>query len=177
MHQRRALRQRLFGVEHEGQRFVIDLDGFRRVFRQRAAVGHHGDDPFAGIARGLEGERPARHVRRVEPGHQRMSGGGKLRAVEDVMHAGHPQCGAFVDRLDVRRGVRTSDHRDVLHIGQVDIGDELAFAGDEAAVLAHAAVGGDIAVVAGGAHLVRLRGRLTPRRRSAASAIASTICA
>ena len=64
----------------------------------------------------------------------------------------------------------------MLHVRQIDIGDELALAGDEAAVLAHAAVGCDVAVVAG-VHLFRLRGRLTPRMRSAASAIASTICA
>ena len=66
--------------------------------------------------------------------------------------------------------------RDMLHFGQIDIGDEFALAGHEAAVLAHAAVGGNVAV-AGFAHLRSSEGRLAPRMRSAASAIASTIWA
>ena len=37
VHQRRPVFERLFGVEHEGQRLVVDLDGFGRVFGQRAA--------------------------------------------------------------------------------------------------------------------------------------------
>ena len=93
------------------------------------------------------------------------------------MHARHFQRGAFVDVLDARRGVRAGHQRDMLGIRQVDVGDEIALAGDETPVLAHAAVGRNEAVVAGCVHLVRLRGRLTPRMRSAASAIASTICA
>ena len=62
-------------------------------------------------------------------------------------------------------------------VGQVDIGDEIALAGDEAAVLAHAAVGRDEAEFFERAHLLNSAGRLTPRMRSAASAIASMICA
>ncbi len=176
MHQRRAFFQRLFGVEHEGQSLVIDLDGFGGVLRERTGVGHHGGDPFAGIARDIERQRPARHVGRIEPGHQRQRGGGKLGAVDDVMHAGKAKRRALVDFLDARGGMRAGHHGDVLHVRQFDIGDEPAFAGDEAAVLAHAAVGRDVAV-ADLVHGFKLRGRLTPRMRSAASAIASTICA
>ena len=177
MHQHGARFERLFGVEHERQRFVVDLDCFGRVFRLRAAVGHHGGNPFARVARDIERQRPARHVRRIEPGHQWQRSGGKLCAINDVMHARHFQRGAFVDVLNARRSVRTSHHRDMFGVRQVDVGDELSLAGDETPVLAHAAVGRNVAVAARLVHLVRLRGRLTPRMRSAASAIASTICA
>ena len=59
--------------------------------------------------------------------------------------------------------------------GQRNVGHEVALAGDEAAILAHAAVGGDEAEAAH-AHAEASGGRLAPRMRSAASAIASTIC-
>ena len=36
VHQRTAFLQRLFGIEHEGQRLVVDLDGFGGVFGLRA---------------------------------------------------------------------------------------------------------------------------------------------
>ncbi len=63
----------------------------------------------------------------------------------------------------------------MLDVGQRDIGDELALAGDEAAVLADAAVGGDEAKMIFRAHRWST-GRLAPRKRSAASAMASMIC-
>ena len=66
--------------------------------------------------------------------------------------------------------------RDVLHSRKIDVSHEAAFAGDEAAVLAHAPVGRHELEPAG-AHRVVSSGRLAPRMRSAASAIASTICA
>ena len=177
VHQRARPFQRLFGVEHEGQRLVIDFDGFGGVLGQRARIGDHGGDPFAGVARDIERQRPARHFRVIEPGHQRQRSGGQLCAVDDVMHAGHFQRSTFVDALDARGGVRAGHERDMLGIRQIDIGDEISLAGDETPVLAHAAVARNVAVTAGLVHLVRLRGRLTPRMRSAASAIASTICA
>ncbi len=175
VHQRAAFLERLLGVEHEGQGLVVDLDRFGGVFGERASVGDDRRHPFAGIARGLEGERPPRHVRGVEARHQRRGRRGELGAVEHVMHAGHFQRRGLVDALDARRRVGAGDQRHVLGVGQIDIGDEIALAGDEAAVLAHAAVGRDIAVVRL-AHRVSF-GRLAPRMRSAASAIASTICA
>ena len=81
---------------------------------------------------------------------------------------------ALVDRNDAGSGMRTGNERDVTRAGQRDVGREAALAGDEAAILAHAAVGRDVAETRR-AH--RSTGRLAPRMRSAASAIASTICA
>ena len=46
--------------------------------------------------------------------------------------------------------MRAGDQRDVQHARQRDIGDEVALAGDEAAILAHAAVGRDEAEACGG---------------------------
>ena len=61
-------------------------------------------------------------------------------------------------------------------LGKIDVGDKSPFAGHKAAVLAHPPVGGNVAV-AGLAHLRNSEGRLAPRMRSAASAMASTIWA
>ncbi len=176
VHQHGAGLNRLFGVEHEGQLLVGDSDFLRRVFGKCAGIGDHGRDPFAGIARDIGRQRPARHVRRVEPGHQRQRGLRQFVPIQHVMHARHGQRRALVDCLDARRRVGAGHQRDVAHMGQIDIGDELPLADHEAAVLAHAAVGRDVAVAVG-AHLLKLRGLLAPRMRSAASAIASTICA
>ena len=146
VHQHAARFERLFGVEHEGQGLVVDFDRFGRVLGQRTGVGHHGGNPFAGIARDVERQRPARHVRGVEPGHQRQRGRGEFAPIQHVMHARHGKRRAFVDALDARRGVRAGDHRHMLHVRQIDVGDEMALAGHEAAVLAHAAVARDVAV-------------------------------
>ncbi len=177
VHQHAAGLQRLFGVENEGQGLVFDIDLFGRVLGQSPRVGDHRGHPFARIARDFVGQRPARHVRRIEPGHQRQGRRGELGAVEHIMHARHFQRAALVDADDARGGVRAGHQRDVLHIGQHDIGDVIALAGDEAAVLADAAIGRDVTeMVRRFAHF-KSTGRLAPRMRSAASAMASTIWA
>ncbi len=177
VHQRGVFFQCTLGVEHEGQRLVLDLDRFGGVFRQRARVGDHRRHPFAGIARDAVSERAARDVGRVEAGEQRVGGFCELGAVEDVMHARHFQRRALVDALDARGCMRAGDERDVARLRQLDIGDEIALAGDETAVLPHAAVRGDETEFFKRAHSASSVGRLTPRMRSAASAIASMICA
>ena len=177
VHQRAAGPVRLLAVEHERQRLVLDRDRLGGVLGERPAVRHHRGDPFARIARDVDRERPARHVRRVEPGHQRQRRGGELLPVEHVVHARHLQRRALVDRHDARRRPRAAHQRDMARAGQRDVGREAALAGDEAAVLAHAAVGRDVAEAVRCAHGFMLGGRLAPRRRSAASATASTICA
>ena len=146
MHQHGAGLDRLLGVEHEGQLLVIDAHFLRRVLGQRAAVGNDRRDPFAGIARDVGRERPARHIRRFEPVQQRQRGVGEFMAVEHIMHAGHGERRALVDAHDPRRRIGAGDQRDMPHVGQFDIGHEMPLAGDKAAVLAHAAVGRDVAV-------------------------------
>src|SRR3974390_2768076 len=109
----------------------------------RARVGDDRGNPFAGIARDFEGKRPARHVWRIKTGHQWQRGGSKLSPVENVMHAGRGERCFLVDRFDAGGGVGAGDQRHMFHVGQVNVGDELPFAGDEAAILPYAAIGGD----------------------------------
>ena len=68
------------------------------------------------------------------------------------MHAGHRQRRGLVDRDDARRRIRACHQRDMLDARRHDIGGEIALADDEAAVLAHAAVGRDEAEFARRAH-------------------------
>ena len=91
------------------------------------------------------------------------------------MHARHGERLGLVDRDDARGGVRTRHHGHVARTRQGDIGGEAALADDEAPVLAHAAVG-RYEPERRRAHGVPA-GRFRLRMRSAASAIASTICA
>jgi hypothetical protein len=113
----------------------------------------------------------------IEPGHQRQRRRRQFRAVEHVMHARHGQRRRLIDVPDARGSMRAGHQRDVLGVGQVDVGNEAALAGDKAAVLAHAAIGRDETEFARRIHLRSSAGRLLPRMRSAASAMASTICA
>ena len=150
MHQR-AAGVGLVGIEHERQRLVFDGDRLGRVLSERARVGHHRRDPFAGIARHVQRQRIARHVRRIEAGGERVGRAGKLRAFEHVMHARHRQRRGLVDRDDARRRIRARHQRDVLDALRHDIGGEIALADDEAAILAHPAVGRDEAEFSSGA--------------------------
>ncbi len=175
MHDRAARRVGGFAVEHERQRLIVHLHQLGSVLGEGARVGDHGRDPLAGIARDLHRERAPRHVRGVEARQQRLRCCRKLAAAQHVVHAGHGErCGA-VDRDDARGGIRTRHQRHVPRPCQRDVGGETAFAGDEAAILAHAAIGRH-EPEGFRAHGLPA-GRFRPRLRSAASATASTICA
>ena len=175
VHDRAAGRIGGFAVEHERQRLVVHAHQFGGVLGERAGVRDHRRDPFAGIARDVDGERTPRHLRGVEARQQRLRRGGKLAAVEHVVHARHGQRLGLVDRDDARGGMRAGHQRHVARARHGDVGGEAALAHDEAAILAHAAVG-RYEPERGRAHGL-LAGRFRPRMRSAASAIASTICA
>ena len=170
MHRRTAWLRGFLAVEHERQRLVLHHHRLGRVLGERARVGDHGGDPFAGIARNVDRERPARHVGRVEAGHQRQRRGRKLAAVEHVVHARHRQRRGLVDGHDARGGMRRGHQRHVLRARQRDIGGEAALADHKAAVLAHPAIRRHVAKFFRGAHGAGA-GRFCPRMRSAASAI------
>ena len=175
VHDRTARRVGGFAVEHERQRLVVDPHQLGGIFSERARVCDDGRDPFAGVARDVHGERTPRHLRGIEAGQQRLRRRRQLAAVEHVVHAGHGQRRGLVDCEDARGRVRTGHERHVPGAGRGDVGGEAAFAHDEAPILADAAIGGH--------ETERLRGHglragwFKPRMRSAASAIASTICA
>ena len=118
MHERRSGCQRLLGVDHVRQRFVLDLDQFGGVLGERARVGDHRRDPFAGVAHDVVRQRVARHLR----AHRRRSRSESVRGAEflagqHVVHARHRERRVGVDREDARAGVRRGDQRHVLHPG------------------------------------------------------------
>ena len=176
MHRRTGRLERLLGIEHERQALVGDPHRLGGILRPRARIGHHGRDPLARIARDVDRERTARHVGRVEPGGERQGRGGELASVQHVDDARHSERRRLVDRDDAGGRIGAGDERHVAHARERDVGDELPLADHETAVLAHAAVGGEKAEAVG-AHATAPVGWLAPRMRSAASAIASTICA
>ncbi len=164
-----------FALEHERQRLIVHAHQLGGVFGERARVCDHRRHPFPGVARDVDCERAPRHLRGIEAGKQRLRRRGQLAAVEHAMHAGHRQRLGLVDGEDARGGMRTGHQRDVPHTGYGDVGGEAAFADDEPPIFAHAAIA---RYETKRFRIHRPRpGRFKPRRRPAASAIASTICA
>ena len=141
---RRAVRlQRLLRIHHERQRLVGDAHLLGGVFGQRAGLGDDSDDPFAGVARLTDRERMAADIRRIEPVHQGIGRRRQLIARQHVMHAGHRQRCGSIDRDDARGRMLRRQDRDMQQAFERDVGHKMAVAGDEAAVLANPAIGGD----------------------------------
>ena len=86
---RRAVRlQRLLRIHDKRQRLVADADFLGGVLGQRAAVGDHRHDPFAGIACLPDRERIAPDPGRIEPVHQGIGCSAEL--VARSAHNGRP---------------------------------------------------------------------------------------
>ena len=145
MHDRRVRLQRLFRIDHKRQRLVGDVDKLGAVFGERAGVGDDGGDPFADIARLIDGERIALHLRRFEAAHQLIGRGGKFFAGDDGVHAGQRQSGFGVDRNDASTRTVGLHRHGVQHPRQYQIGGITAGAGDEAAIFPHPALLADVA--------------------------------
>ncbi len=175
VHPRACRSTSFFAVEHERQRLIVHRDLLGGVFGARPGVRDDGGHPLARIARHVDGERPARDLGDIETGQQRLRRTGELAPIQHVMHARHRECSRLVDGENARGGIWRRDQGDVPRAGKHDIAGEPAFARDKAAILAHAPVGGD--ETKGFRAHVCLAGWLRPRMRSAASAMASTICA
>ena len=143
VHQRACLFQRLFGVDDERQPLVSDLHLLGGVLGQGAGIGDDRRDPFAGVTRDFD--RRAAAAGRAAYRARSSAAGWPRRVRRRRSHNARRALPAlrFVDADDARGGVGAGDQRHVLGAGQVDVGDKLALADDEAAVLAHAAVGGD----------------------------------
>ena len=176
MHRRTVRRIGLLAVEHERQPLVVDAHQLGGVLRARAAVGNDGGHPLAGVARHIDGERAPLHVQRIKARHQRLRRRRKLAAIEHVMYPWQRQCRGLVDRDDARSRIGAGHQRDMAGAGQGNVGREAALAHHKASILAHPAVGRNEAEFGRRAH-GSPAGRLRPRMRSAASAIASTIWA
>ena len=162
-------------IEQERQRLVRDLDLLARILGQCAAIGHHGDDPFPGIARTVHGKGIACHQRCIHADQQRIGGACQLMAAHHQVHARHGQRIGRINAGDAGAGVGRGQDRDVQGSRRRHVADERGLAADEAAILAHAALAGDVSEVCRPRHAQTPPGWLAARRRSAASAIASTI--
>ena len=143
VHHGTASRVGFLAVEHERQRFVVNLDQLCRVFGDRAAVGNHRGYPLSGIAGNIHREGAPRDFRRVETGKKRRGCSGKLTTVEHVVHATARERRGLIDVQNTCSGMRARHHGDVPGSGEKDVGSEAALAGDEATILAHAAVARD----------------------------------
>ena len=189
---RRAVRlQGLFRLHHKGQWLIDDADFFGGILGQCTGVGNHGDHPFAGIAGLPHRQRMALNFWRIEPVHQRIGCRRKLIAGQHIMDAGHGERRRGVDRNDTRGRMLRRQDRHMQQAFERDIRHEMAVAGDETAILADAAIGGNKTEARGiGAHFASTTGLPVPacgalgsglgvlalRNRSAANSTASMIC-
>ena len=139
MDQRRALVHRLFRVDDVRQRLVLDHDLLAGVLGQRAGLGDHRGDLFAGVARHADGERKARDHGAFDARHQRVDRRVQFLAGQHVDDARHRQRGRGVDRDDARgrmlRGTSATCSRPSARRRR-----RSGRAGDEAPVLDHAPV-------------------------------------
>ena len=115
MHRRAVRLSASSALDHERQRLVVDIDLFGGVLGQRAAVGDHGHDPFAGIAGRPDRERMALTLGVSSPFISGIGGGGEFVAGQHIMHARHRQRRGRVDRDDARGRMRRGHQRDMQH--------------------------------------------------------------
>ena len=138
----------VFGMQHEGQFVVDDVERFGRIERLRAGLRHHHGDRLADVARLVGGQQ---HMRADED--FAAAGAGELHVVarlrqrivrdrpkavglaigagEHAEHAGHRQRAGLVDRDDARMGVRRAHHRRVSLPGKIEVVGEAALADEQ----------------------------------------------
>jgi hypothetical protein len=131
--QRRVLVERLAGVDHGGQRLVLDVDQLQRVVGRVLVGRDHERDLLALEAHLVAGQHglrvvgDRRHPR--EPERLQVLGGDDRRDVRVRERARR------VDRDDLRVRVRGAQHLAVHHPRQLDVVEVGALAADEARVL------------------------------------------
>ena len=127
-------RQRLFGIDHRGQRFVDDFDQIAGVLGDVAILRRHRRHRLADMAHPVMGDYRLEH-RRARPGGERVA---DLRGIGAGHHAENARerlSLAHVDGDDPGMGMGAAQHRRVRHLGHVDIVGINAFADEEARVL------------------------------------------
>ncbi|CAB5013524.1 unannotated protein [freshwater metagenome] len=126
--------QRLLGVDHRRERFVVDVDQLGCVDRRGVALGDYRHERFAHVPhRVTRQERP--HHRGV---HRRRRG--KRREIEILGgdHVEHARCGRRSRRVEARDttlGDRGAHVHHVRDFGQVEVRDELPAAGEQRQIL------------------------------------------
>ena len=121
----------------------IRRDFLARILGQRAAVGHDRGDPFARIAREVDRQRIAPHLRRIEADQQRHRWRRQApRPVDHVVHARHRQ--RRRPSMDTMRAQAYGEvTKATCSVPGGSCRRRSGLAADEAAVLAHPAVARD----------------------------------
>ena len=132
---------RLVGVDHGGQRLVIDDDRLERIDRLGLGLGDDGSDALTGPLDAVGGQSPRRvdvvldaRAAAGRPGHRHRVVR-DVGADEDRDHAGHRLGRGRVHGSDVRVRVGAAQDGHVGHRGELDVVDVVAGTGDEARIL------------------------------------------
>ena len=131
-HARRVGVQRVAGVDHGGQRRVLDVDQRERVAGGVAGLGDDERHLLPLVAHLVGGEHGLHVVR--ERGHPGEAALGELLAGDDGAHERMRLGGQRVDGDDPGTGVRAAQHGGVQHAGQGDVVDEPPAAAHEPGV-------------------------------------------
>ena len=141
--------ERQFGIEHGRQRIEIEIDQLGCVFRRIAVLRHDDSHRLADVPDlivrqqrllridelVLHLRRPFARQRKLGVRHRRQKLG-ELRAGQRIDNAGRRGGARHIDRFYARMSDRASDKHRMQHMRQFEIGDELAAAGEETAILA-----------------------------------------
>ena len=184
VNQRLIFIQHFFGIDGSREGLVFDLDQLHRVFRDITGIRDNGSHPFAGIARHPDGQRVPDNIGQIQAVKQRVRRFGNLIACQDIMHTGQRQRGAGIDADDIRAGMGARQNGNMLHAGNVYVGDKFATAADEPPVFLGPALARYVAVIRQGcggiSHVRLLRGDASPSfvplRQSAGSRCTGTDC-
>jgi hypothetical protein len=145
----RALAQCRLGINHRGQ--WIEVCGHQRrcILGGVAAFGQHHRDRLADVANLVMGEqrllriddivphvlRPFSRQRELRVRHRRQQAC-KIGAAQGKGDAGAGRGAREIDGADARMRERAAHERRVQHVRQIEIGNEMPAAGEQAAILA-----------------------------------------
>ncbi len=145
--ERRARLERGFGIHYCRQIFVVDRNQLRGVLRLGRRLGHHHRDRLADVAclvhreqrlprvedAVLDGRFPFAGQRQLVVAHRRQRRP-QLAAVEHQHHARRLLRARLVDRADARMRQRAAHEHGVQHPRQLQVGDVLPPAAEQAVV-------------------------------------------
>jgi hypothetical protein len=139
VHERRPLRQRLLGVDDDGQRVVLDEDLLGGVHHAVLVVADDDRDRLADVLDGAAGQRPRLRALDLHPGrhpgHRERRLEVEVVAREHAVDAGERLRALGVDRDDPGVRLRGAHDRHVEHPGEDDVVDVAPAPGDHPGVL------------------------------------------
>ena len=140
--------QRIFEIDHGGERLVLDLDGVEGVVGDRIGCRQHARHSVADVARLRHCERivgRVLHVGRDRPRAWHRAGPGRFEigAAVDGHDARHRRRRTHVDTEDPCVGVRAAEHRQVQRAGEDEVVGVLRLAGEQRRIFAAQHPGAD----------------------------------